>query len=69
MKCTYSPACSDVATMRERHGTPAEFTAAVWAAFDQGFATSEETNAAIEAYRRAWDAGTCATGDRGGETR
>lgn len=40
--------------LRQRHGTPAQFASAVWAAWAQLFVTTAEAYKAIKDYEREW---------------
>lgn len=51
--CGLTPPCASQAEMRERHGTPAEFAAAVWGCPD---ISGAEAQAAAERYERAYRA-------------
>jgi len=41
-------------TLRKNHGTPAEFSAAVWRAQGDGFVTAEEAARGIREYENEW---------------
>ncbi len=60
--CLFFPPCKDVKTMRERHGTPAQFEVATWAAFNACDIDHGEAETAIAHYRRCWRRGTCVEG-------
>lgn len=50
--CTCRYGCPDVAAMEARHGTPAQFSAAVWRASADGYCTDDEAAKAIRRYER-----------------
>ncbi|MET3929563.1 hypothetical protein ABIE51_001450 [Lysobacter sp. OAE881] len=43
------------AELAEKHGTPAQFESAVWAAWAQLFIETDEAHAAIEKYNAEWE--------------
>ncbi len=42
--------------LEKRHGTPDEFEASCWKAFNQGFIELNELKAAVLEYKKEWDA-------------
>ena len=61
--CLFFSVCKNLKTMRERHGTPAQFEVYVWGAFDHCDITWSEADEAIKHYRRCWRRGTCVEGE------
>ena len=58
-KCGITPPCASQEQMRERHGTPDEFTAAVYGCPD---ISGREAEIASELYRQAYAAAGLNTG-------
>jgi hypothetical protein len=52
MACSCEAKCKTRAEMKERHGDPRSFAAAVWNAMDM--VTPEEAKDAIAKYEREW---------------
>lgn len=54
--CSGTDLTEEQSTLKERHGTPLEFSDAIWQACNDLFITTDEAVRAIRDYRDEWNA-------------